>query len=945
MQQYLHNPLIHTNREVSHASSSWVRRFSCTDMKPLIVCRGPIRKEAMDVFTEMGIEGFGILISEKDSITYTHARAPELRALTDPHRIHRVPDYTGTDKPDRMERMEQIIDIARENNYDSIFAGYGFMAEDEDFVGAIEMAGLRFIGPCARTVRSAGRKDEAKRTALEVDVSVTPGVDNVTTRTLLAHYPDLASLKALAVEKNLDVAAQLFQPDGLDNLGEALLDASYVKGIDIISIEDICNQVQKEVADTFRAFPGKRVRLKAIGGGGGKGQRILDAPKNKGDVAAAAATAPGKVREILNEIKATGVGDNKNVLIELNIEHIRHQEIQLLGNGTWCISMGARDCSLQMFEQKLLEISVTREGLADAIAEAQDKPQRLASLKSDLDILRRMEEEATRFGTAVGLDSASTFECIIEGNHHFFMEMNTRIQVEHRVSELCYSLRFHNPDDPQDYFDVHSLVEAMVLLARHGKELPKPERRVRKNVAVESRLNATNAALSPHAGGLITYWSDPLPDEIRDDQGISLKNPDSGHFMRYKIAGAYDSNIALLVTHGSNRRDSYQRLAEILRRTKLSGHDLSTNLEFHYGLVHWFLGQDIYARATTHFIMPYLTQVGLLGQQAMELDLPFAFARLEKTLVAEVSAIDDPAAAELIAATIAVLERKRTLLLRPLTQLMADPHVLSGWLSRFRHDFKIDGDRVVWLVNPVSVLLETYAFLNMDFRPEAPAVEVIWKHDHELLQRAVAFYQTLTAKLEIKDFPTLANALNEAEPCPGFDADSWCEVRSAHAGFQTGLQLLGLLPLVAAKAGFFDIYVAKDLTVHIPQRLNDPELQEQVKRVLAPPPNTSADEIAAVCGGMYYPREAPGLPEFVSVGQHFEEGDPLYIIEVMKMFNTVYAPFSGTIDQILIEGEGVIVAKGQPLLKVTPDDEIIMEDKAVVQTRHRKATRAYLKSL
>ena len=84
----------------------------------------------------------------------------------------------------------------------------------------------------------------------------------------------------------------------------------------------------------------------------------------------AAADAPGLVREVLMEVKANGVGDNKNVLIELNIEQTRHNEIQLLGNGEWCIALGGRDCSLQMHEQKLLEISVTQEGLAHEIAKA-----------------------------------------------------------------------------------------------------------------------------------------------------------------------------------------------------------------------------------------------------------------------------------------------------------------------------------------------------------------------------------------------------------------------------------------------------------------------------------------------------------------------------------------------------------------------------------------------
>src|SRR5690606_33185753 len=186
---YLNNPLIHRARRLDAAPSAWVRSFDCSRMKPLIICRGPIRKEAMDVFEEMGIRGYGILLSEKDSITYTNALAPELRKLTDPGRVHRVPDYTGASKEERIQRIRQIIQIAKENGNNSIFAGYGFMAEDEEMVRSMEEAGLKFIGPCSYTVRAAGLKDEAKRTALNVGVSTTPGVDNLTALTLLAKYP------------------------------------------------------------------------------------------------------------------------------------------------------------------------------------------------------------------------------------------------------------------------------------------------------------------------------------------------------------------------------------------------------------------------------------------------------------------------------------------------------------------------------------------------------------------------------------------------------------------------------------------------------------------------------------------------------------------------------------------------------------------------------------
>src|SRR5512144_152067 len=202
---YMNNPLVHRDRRLGNASSEWVKSFACEDLKPLIVCRGPIRKEAMDVFEEMGIRHYGILLSEKDSIVYANALAPELRQLNDTSRVHRVPDYTGATKEERVERMQQIVQTAKDNGYDSIFAGYGFMAEDEEFVATIEKAGLKFIGPNSVTQARAGKKDEAKRTALEVKVSTTPGVNNVTAKTLLAKYGSRKQLLALVEAEGLAV--------------------------------------------------------------------------------------------------------------------------------------------------------------------------------------------------------------------------------------------------------------------------------------------------------------------------------------------------------------------------------------------------------------------------------------------------------------------------------------------------------------------------------------------------------------------------------------------------------------------------------------------------------------------------------------------------------------------------------------------------------------------
>ncbi len=940
---YLNNPLIHKDRRLGKAASEWIRSFDCSHIRPLIICRGPIRKEAMDVFDEMGVNGYGILLSEKDSITYQNALAPELRKLTDPSRVHRVPDYTGVDKEERAQRIKQIVNIALSNGYNAIFAGYGFMSEDAEMVEAMEQAGLNFIGPCSFTQRAAGMKDQAKRTALETGVSVTPGVNNATSLALFAKYGK-DGLAQCATDNNLQVDFAACNDDEESAL--ALLSASYEAGIDIIDAADIGAALQVEAKRMLAEKPNNRFRLKAIAGGGGKGQRILQsANAYQGDsleerVEKAAAKVPSLVLECLIELKTNGVGDNKNVLIEMNIETTRHQEIQVVGNGEWCITMGGRDCSLQMHEQKLLEVSVTREELQAAIivAEQAGRSAEAGQLKKDLIILERMEREGALFGEAVKLDSVGTFECIVDGESHYFMEMNTRIQVEHRVTELCYRLKFTNPDNDAESFVVESLVEVMMLLAAHGPRLPKPKRILRSKASVEARMNATNQALQPHAGGVIDNWSNAIEGEIRDDQGISMHNPDTDVFMKYHLAGAYDSNIALLLTIGEDRTKTYEHMSEVLRVTELRGKDLATNLEFHYGLVNWFLGNNINARPTTRFIVPYLTAVGLLKQEADKLDLAHVYQQVcQNTLDA---AADEDARQALKD----VLERKQILLTRPLETLLAESHILAGWLSINQSNFSIEGDTVHWKANPVRILAETYHFLNMDYCDAKPAAKMIWDHDNEILCRAIAFYDTLESKLGTDDFAKIDAALAGAAPT-GFDTEQWAAAQSAHAGFQAGTDILSLLPFIASVTDFFALNVNEDLSIHIPDKLTEESLQKAMAKVLVPPPVAKSDEILAPTGGMFYASEAPGMPPFVEEGSHFDAGQPLYIIEVMKMFNKMNAPFSGTIDKILVGEDGTIIKKGQPLFKITPDEKVVEETPEEIQARRLAATDRFLDSL
>jgi acetyl/propionyl-CoA carboxylase alpha subunit len=933
---YLNNPLIHRDRRLGCRDTAWEQQFDCTHIRPLIICRGPIRKEAMDVFCEMGVTHFGILLSEKDSIVYRNAIAPELRALTNPDRVHRVPDYSGANKEEREQRIQQIINIARDNNYNAIFAGYGFMAEDETMVAAMEQAGLNFIGPCSRTVHDAGLKDEAKRTALKCGVSITPGIDNGTALTLLKKYPDVAALQTLVKKHALDLDGAVLDDSSitLEDKADMVLAASYKSGIDLYTVDELCATLTEAVEKMAADYPQNRVRLKAISGGGGKGQRILG-------IADSARTAE-MVREILNEVKTTGVGDNKNVLVELNIETTRHQEIQVIGNGHWCMSMGGRDCSLQMHEQKLLEVSVTIESLQRALAQAEaaGQAEEARILRQELVTLQTMEAEAENFGAAVGLDSVSTFECIVDRDKHFFMEMNTRIQVEHRVTELCYALKFTNPDKAEEYFVVESLVEAMVLLAAHGEKLPRPVRLVRMNDSVEARLNATNQALQPHAGGVIESWSDAIEGEIRDDQGISLHNPDTDVFMKYTLAGAYDSNIALLLTVGDTRLETYERMAETIRQTRMRGQDLATNLEFHYGLVNWFIGQNINARPTTRFVVPYLTAVGELKQRADNLDLEQAYTQICKVALAQVDGEAQKALAE-------TLHLKETLLLRPLAILLDEPHMLSGWLSANRDCYTLIEGRICWNENPVELLAETYHFLNMDYVPgdKPPAAVMIWDHDNAILQDAMAFYSELGARVVADNWIELCAIMEVAAAPQGFDAELWEQVRGAHRGYQAGADIMAILPSIAEATRFFELTVNPDLSIHIPKRLTDEALQAAMAKVLVPPPVARSDEILAESGGMFYSRETPAHEVYIREGDHFDTGDPLFIVEVMKMFNKVYAAFSGTIAKVLVHTDGSIISKGQPIFKIIPDEISVVVCAEEVAARRIAVTNEFLQQL
>jgi len=507
--------------------------LSLKPLKPLIIGRGPVRLEALEVFAQYHVETMGILLSRKDSIYMLDAQAPELRCLPKNCGVHYVDDYLPQNVQDY---VNTIYGICQSAGYNSIFAGYGFLAEDYQFVYALEQLGLKFIGPSAAIVRQAGAKDAAKNLALAHNCQVVPGIT---------------------------IGGQAQDPTAFETNAEIII-ADYLTAVKTL----------------FAAHPGYDLRIKAIFGGGGKGQRIIHADDQDTQLQQA-------LRAVWQEVGVNSPGANKTCVIELNLPSVRHWEIQLVGNGDWCLALGGRDCSLQYNEQKLVEFSLTQAGLS----QPGNEPYNAA----DAQTLALLEAEALAFGSALKLDSVSTYEAIVaideaasmadnqqtQQQQHFFMEMNTRLQVEHRVTELVFDLVFTLPDNPTEEVVVTSLVHLMCLIAVAGTKLPKPRRRAKAPWSLEVRLNATNAALKPAVGGIIHRWSPPvtthLINELRDDQGLSRYNPDTGLPLRYAISGAYDANLALLCVSGVSFQAVVTQMISVLNTLVIEGENLELN--------------------------------------------------------------------------------------------------------------------------------------------------------------------------------------------------------------------------------------------------------------------------------------------------------------------------------------------------------------------------------
>jgi len=336
------------------------------------------------------------------------------------------------------------------------------------------------------------------------------------------------------------------------------------------------------------------------------------------------------------------------------------------------------------------------------------------------------------------------------------------------------------------------------------------------------------------------------------------------------------------------------------------------------------------AEPSTRFMASYLAAVGALAQLARDIDLELAANEFARGLR------DDAARA--------AFAEKQTLLVRPIQRLLANAHVLGGFLGRYEGVlWTTRKEDPVFADNPVRFLRELYHYLQMEENPETPPSEKIWADDGVILAAAEAFYTEVTRRTGARwaDLDALFTGGRDARLA---DSDAlWQACVAAHRGHQLGLDLLLLIPRLGARSGFSEVTVDETLKVVFPARFLDADKASEFVKALAPPPPASADEIVTPMGGAYYAREAPHLPPMVKVGEHFEAGQPLFIIEVMKMFNKVLAPFAGTVTEDLMAGrDGTVVAKGQRIFAIEPDVRVEPESESARAARVRAATLALL---
>ena len=363
--------------------------------------------------------------------------------------------------------MPAIISAAEVTDAQAIHPGYGFLSENADFAERVEQSGFVFIGPRAETIRIMGDKVSAKHAMIAAGVPCVPGSEGA--------LPD--------------------DP--------------------------------KVIVQTARKV-GYPVIIKAAGGGGGRGMRVVH-------------TEAALLNAVtLTKAEAGAAFGNPEVYMEKFLENPRHVEIQILadqhGNAIW---LGERDCSMQRRHQKVIE-----EAPAPGI------PRK---------IIEKIGNRCAEACRKVGYRGAGTFEFLYENGEFFFIEMNTRVQVEHPVTEMITGV---------------DIVQEQIRIAFGEKLRFKQSDIELKGHSIECRINAEDPFKFTPSPGRIATWHTPGGPGIRVD---------SHAYAGYYVPPHYDSMIGKVISYGATREQAIKRMQIALSEMVVEG--IQTNIPLHRELM------------------------------------------------------------------------------------------------------------------------------------------------------------------------------------------------------------------------------------------------------------------------------------------------------------------------------------------------------------------------
>lgn len=360
-----------------------------------------------------------------------------------------------------------IISAAEVTDSVAIHPGYGFLSENADFAERVENSGFIFIGPKAETIRVMGDKVAAIEAMRKANVPTVPGSNGP-----------------------------------LDNNAKRT--------------RELANEI------------GYPVIIKAAGGGGGRGMRVVHTE----------ATLLNAVA--MTKAEAEASFGNATVYMEKYLENPRHVEFQVLSDSHGnAIHLGERDCSMQRRHQKVVE-----EAPAPGITEQQRQ---------------HVGERCAEACSQIGYRGAGTFEFLYEDGEFYFIEMNTRVQVEHPVTEMITGI---------------DIVKEQIFIAA-GEPLRFKQSDIKlQGHAVECRINAEDPDNFMPSPGTITQLHTAGGPGIRVDTHI---------YNGYKVPPYYDSMIGKLIAHGENRESAIARMRIALQEMVISG--IKTNIPLHIDIM------------------------------------------------------------------------------------------------------------------------------------------------------------------------------------------------------------------------------------------------------------------------------------------------------------------------------------------------------------------------